>query len=346
MSFDHVDPLLGGDAALDRLIEAVHAHGLRLVGDLTTNHTGDHHDWFLRALEDPTSPEHAFFRFRSDGSYVAWLDIPSLPKLDHASVELARRLYDGPDSVVARWLRHGLDGWRIDVANMTGRLGADDLAHQVATAIRRTMDQVSPDAWLLAEHGHDASLDLHGPGWHGTMDYAGFTRPLWCWLNGGSPAGPGIPHGLDYLGIPIDIPVLPAEAAVATMRDVHGAMPWTSWAELDQPPGLPRHPPLPHRHRRRCGRPRRRRRRGPRPAPGRARAADDDAGRPRRLHGRRARADRRRRRARPDAVPLGAARHLGRPHLRRLPVLDRPAPRARRAASRRDAVAARRRATR
>ena len=230
VSFDHVDPLLGGDAALDRLIEAVHAHGLRLVGDLTTNHTGDHHDWFLRALEDPTSPEHAFFRFRSDGSYVAWLDIPSLPKLDHASVELARRLYDGPDSVVARWLRHGLDGWRIDVANMTGRLGADDLAHQVATAIRRTMDQVSPDAWLLAEHGHDASLDLHGPGWHGTMDYAGFTRPLWCWLNGGSPAGPGIPHGLDYLGIPIDIPVLPAEAAVATMRDVHGAVPWTSWA--------------------------------------------------------------------------------------------------------------------
>ncbi len=229
VSFDHVDPLLGGDAALDRLIEAVHAHGLRLVGDLTTNHTGDHHDWFLRALADPSSPEHAFFRFRPDGSYVAWLDIPSLPKLDHASPELARRLYDGPDSVVARWLRHGLDGWRIDVANMTGRLGPDDLAHQVALAIRRTMDQVSPDAWLLAEHGHDASLDLHGPGWHGTMDYAGFTRPLWCWLNGGSPAGPGIAHGLDYLGIPIDIPVLPAEAAVATMRDVHGAVPWTSW---------------------------------------------------------------------------------------------------------------------
>ena len=68
VSFDHVDPLLGGDAALDRLIEAVHAHGLRLVGDLTTNHTGDHHDWFLRALADPTSPEHAFFRFRTDGS--------------------------------------------------------------------------------------------------------------------------------------------------------------------------------------------------------------------------------------------------------------------------------------
>src|SRR5699024_9513843 len=39
-TFDHVDPLLGGDDAYARLAEAVHARGLRLMGDLTTNHTG------------------------------------------------------------------------------------------------------------------------------------------------------------------------------------------------------------------------------------------------------------------------------------------------------------------
>lgn len=231
VSFDAVDPLLGGDAALERLAKAVHEGGLRLVGDLTTNHTGEHHDWFVRALADPDSPERAFYRFGDayPQGYAAWLDIPSLPKLDHASSEMARRLYAGPDSVVAHWLRHGLDGWRVDVANMTGRMGGDDLAHGVARAIRDTIDEVSPDAWLLAEHGHDATADLTGPGWHGTMDYAGFTRPVWCWLNGGAPGGEGLPHGLDYLGLPVDIPVLPATAAVATMREVHGAMPWTSW---------------------------------------------------------------------------------------------------------------------
>ncbi|MDR7252877.1 alpha-glucosidase [Nocardioides sp. BE266] len=231
VSFDRVDPLLGGDEALERLAKAVHEHGLRLMGDLTTNHTGDHHDWFLKALDDPDADERAFYRFGDDYAhgYAAWLDIPSLPKLDHHSAELARRLYAGADSVVAHWLRRGLDGWRVDVANMTGRLGGDDLAHAVAHAIRRTFDEVSPDAWLLAEHGHDATADLTGPGWHGTMDYAGFTRPVWCWLNGGSPDGDGLPHGLDYLGLPVDIPVLPASAAVATMRDVHGSVPWTSW---------------------------------------------------------------------------------------------------------------------
>lgn len=231
VSFDRVDPLLGGDEALERLAKAVHDHGLRLMGDLTTNHTGQHHDWFLRALADPDAPERAFYRFSDEHphGYAAWLDIESLPKLDHTSQEMARRLYAGEDSVVAHWLRRGLDGWRVDVANMTGRLGGDDLAHTVAQRIRGTIDEVSPDAWLLAEHGHDATADLTGPGWHGTMDYAGFTRPVWCWLNGGAPDGPGLPHGLDYLGLPVDIPVLPGTAAVATMREVHGAMPWASW---------------------------------------------------------------------------------------------------------------------
>ena len=40
-SFDTVDPLLGGDEALRRLVEAAHERGLQVMGDFTTNHTGD-----------------------------------------------------------------------------------------------------------------------------------------------------------------------------------------------------------------------------------------------------------------------------------------------------------------
>lgn len=232
VTFDRVDPVLGGDEALERLIVAAHERGIRVLGDLTTNHTGSAHEWFLAAQADASSPEAGFYRFRSHPhDYVSWWDIPSLPKLDHANPELRRRLYEGPGSIVARWLRAGLDGWRIDVANMTGRLGGDDLAQDVARRIRRTMTEVNPEAWLLAEHGHDASADLLGDGWDGTMDYQGFTRPLWVWLNGGARIGvdaDAIPHGLDFLGLPIDIPVLPAASAVGTMRDVHARMSWAA----------------------------------------------------------------------------------------------------------------------
>jgi alpha-glucosidase len=222
VSFDRVDPVLGGDAALVTLLAKAHSAGIRVIGDLTTNHTGVGHDWFAAARDDHESPERTFYRF-DGGAYASWLDHPGLPKLDHRNAELARRLYDGSGSVVARWLREGLDGWRVDVANMTGRLGADDLTHQVARAMRRTIREVRPDAWLLAEHAHDASLDLDGTGWHGTMDYAGFTRPAWCWLTSGQR---DLPH---FLGLPVDVPSLPADAAVATMREVHAAMSWESY---------------------------------------------------------------------------------------------------------------------
>ena len=53
-TFDAVDPLLGGDDAFARLSAAVHARGWRILGDLTTNHTGDTHEWFGRTTDTAT----------------------------------------------------------------------------------------------------------------------------------------------------------------------------------------------------------------------------------------------------------------------------------------------------
>ena len=46
--------------------------------------------------------------------------------------------FDNSAGATARWLMlpAALDGWRIDVANMTGRHGTVDLNHQVATGVR------------------------------------------------------------------------------------------------------------------------------------------------------------------------------------------------------------------
>ena len=63
----------------------------------------------------------------------------TLPKINHANLDVRHAMVDGPDSVVGRWLQppYAVDGWRIDVANMTGRLGAIDVAHEVARTVRR-----------------------------------------------------------------------------------------------------------------------------------------------------------------------------------------------------------------
>lgn len=229
-SFLQVDPLLGGEDALIRLVEAAHARGLKVIGDLTTNHTGDRHEWFRRAQADSAAPEASFYYFRHHPEdYVGWLDIPSLPKLDWRSQALRDAFLRGPDSVVGRWLSppFDLDGWRIDVANMTGRYRDIDEAHSVAEEIRATMREVRPDAWLVAEHGHNASPDLMGAGWHGTMNYAGFTRPVWTWLAGHRPGALTDPN---YLGIPTiyGVPSFAGGAVVEAIREVSASMPFRS----------------------------------------------------------------------------------------------------------------------
>jgi alpha-glucosidase len=211
--FDRVDPLLGGDAALGRLAGAVHARGWRLLGDLTTNHTGAGHPWF--------ADEPGFYYAKPGGGYESWLGLAGLPKLNWGSAALRDRFRE----VAQHWLAQpfALDGWRIDVANMTGRRGADDWTHEVAALLRRAVADVRPDGLLIAEHGHDAAADLDRDGWHGTMNYAGFTRPLWSWLRADE-----LPFD-DFLGVPGEVPRRDAQATVATMNAFAAQMSWRSW---------------------------------------------------------------------------------------------------------------------
>jgi len=222
-TFDVVDPLLGGDEALVSLSAAVHAHGLRLMGDFTTNHTGAGHEWFERARADRGSAEAAFYYWTdTEPGYVGWLEHASLPKLNYNAPGLAERMVRGPSSVIGRWLAppYNFDGWRIDVANMTGRYAADDFTHEIARDIRATMRELNPEAVLVSEHFHDAAADLAVGGWHVNMNYSAFARPAWTWL-----AEPGTKAS--FMGLPVPVPRLGGREMVATMRDFDATVPWT-----------------------------------------------------------------------------------------------------------------------
>jgi alpha-glucosidase len=214
-TFEHVDPLLGGDEALTALTRAARVRGMRVVSDLTTNHTGDKHEWF-------TAGERELYLFDDSGDYEAWWGIKTLPKLNWRSPELRRRM----QHVARKWLQppFELDGWRVDVANMSGRTGATDLNRDVAPTLRRVLGD---DSLLVAEHFHDYRPDFRG--WHGVMNYAGFSRPVWTWLRGD--------FELTYFGLPISMPRLGGEASAATMRAFRAGVPWDftlqSWSILD-----------------------------------------------------------------------------------------------------------------
>jgi len=246
-SFDHVDPLLGGDAALAALTRAAHARGIRVIGDLTTNHTGDTHEWFKRAYDDRTSPEAAFYYWadrmpidlrawqetlvsqwdmvvpvRPDGrphDYATFMGVAAMPKLNWGAPGLWDRMVRGPGSVAGRYLGapFDLDGWRVDVAHMTGRFADDDYYAKVAAAMRATIDAAG--GLLVAEHCFDISGDLLGDGWHSAMNYPAFTKPLWTWLT--DPAA-----GLTFSDLPVPLPRRGGRDVVATMREFDASVPW------------------------------------------------------------------------------------------------------------------------
>jgi alpha-glucosidase len=225
-SFERIDPLLGGTPAFASLVRAARARGLRLIGDLTTNHTGDGHDWFRAARADASAPERDFYYFDASlaAGYEAWWDVATLPKLDWSSERLRERMA----AVVRHWLAAGLDGWRIDAANMTGRRRSQDLHREVARLLR----QAAGDALLIAEHCHDFRGDVTGDGWHGATNYAGFTRPVWQWLRGEE-----LPARADSQSVPGGLPRLDGPAIEATMRAFRAGTPWSavlhSWSLLD-----------------------------------------------------------------------------------------------------------------
>ena len=220
--FDTVDPHLGGNAALAELRRALDRRGMRLLLDITPNHCSWKHPWLAAAQADPESPTASYFTFNDHpDDYVTWMGVRTLAKLNYRSEALREAMYRAPESALRRWLAepYHIDGWRLDVLNMTARQGMSQLGHEVMRELRAAVKADNPAAYLLGEHFFDGSPYLQGDQMDATMNYQGFTYPVRRWLAG------------DDLGAAWDNPYadplpLPAEHMAQQWRRFMAAIPW------------------------------------------------------------------------------------------------------------------------
>jgi len=225
-SFEVIDPILGGDAAFQALIKTAKKKGIRILGDLTSNHCGAGHTWLAKAKKDKKSKERSYFYWDKSikWGYIGWFGLESLPKLNFSSKALRKVMYEGKNSIVKKWIspKYGMAGWRIDVGNMTGRQGAENHHTQVMQGIRNAMAEVNPQTWLVAENGDFDASDLNGLGWQGAMNYQGFMRPFWNWIN----RNPEITGG--FQGLPFAMPKINGKQLVASIQEFNSSIPWRS----------------------------------------------------------------------------------------------------------------------
>jgi alpha-glucosidase len=74
----------------------------------------------------------------------------------------------------------------------------------------------------VAENGDFVASDLNGFGWHGAMNYQGFMRPVWNWVNLNTTIGGG------FQGLPFSMPKINGPQLVASMSSFNGSIPWRS----------------------------------------------------------------------------------------------------------------------
>ena len=190
LDYFHVDPHFGGDQALADLSKALHENGMKLILDISINHTGTAHRWFNRdglyfektegAYNNPNSVERSYYFFEPDNSYHGWWDLESMPTLNYTSDALREIVYRGENSVLKKWLKapYSIDGWRFDVADVFARNGRVQLAHTLWPEIRKSIRQENEQAYILAEDWGDCAQYLQGSEWDSPMNYYGCGRVI------------------------------------------------------------------------------------------------------------------------------------------------------------------------
>ncbi len=190
VDFFHVDPHFGGDEALASLTKAAHERGMRVILDISVNHTGAAHRWFNRdgaffpksegAYNNPESVERSYYFFDAKGRPHYWMGVDSLPTLNYTSDALRDIIYRGRDAVLRKWLKppYSIDGWRFDVADTFAHRDDIQLAHELWPEIRRAIREENPEGYILAEDWGDCAEYLQGSEWDAPMNYFGCARPI------------------------------------------------------------------------------------------------------------------------------------------------------------------------
>jgi len=196
-----VDPMLGGDAALRRLIDGAHARGMKVVLDGVFNHASRGFFQFHDILENGQEsayldwfkvhgwPLNAYDHGQAPG-YQAWWGLHALPKFNTDTPAVRDFLW----SAGKHWIDFGADGWRLDVAHEI-----ED--HSFWAEFRRQVHASNPDAYIVGEVwenrpfakltdfaegvdiAEEATRWLRGDCWDAVMNYL-FARACYAFFIG------------------------------------------------------------------------------------------------------------------------------------------------------------------
>lgn len=189
-----IDPMLGTEDDLKKLCKEAKKLGIAIILDGVFSHTGDDSIYFNRykrydsvgAFESKESPYYNWYNFHNwPNRYSAWWGVPSLPETNENDKAFSEFI-TGKNGVLRKWLKCGISGWRLDVA--------DELPDSFLDKIRKAVKSEKSDAIIIGEVWEDATNKisygvrrryLRGKQLDSVMNYP-FASALIKFLTGGS----------------------------------------------------------------------------------------------------------------------------------------------------------------
>ena len=131
-----IEPIFGTMEDFDRLLEATHEKGMKLILDLVPNHTSYLHPWFKESRSSKDNPKRDWYIWKdpkpdgspptnwqsvfggsgwefdeATGQYYYHAFLKEQPDLNWRNPEVKKAMLD----VMRFWLKKGVDGFRVDV---------------------------------------------------------------------------------------------------------------------------------------------------------------------------------------------------------------------------------------
>ena len=137
--YERIDPLLGNEEDLKSLCREAKNRGINIILDGVFSHTGCDSKYFnmynnydsvgaFNSKESPYYPWYKFIDYPND--YQSWWGIKLLPEIIEENEEY-RQYICGENGILRKWMRCGIKGWRLDVADELPDVFLDDLRNAV-----------------------------------------------------------------------------------------------------------------------------------------------------------------------------------------------------------------------
>ena len=152
-----IDPILGSKEEFEEFVEEAKNQGIKVILDGVFNHTGDNSVYFnkygkypsIGAYQSKDSPYYSWYSFQEfPEKYSSWWGIDILPEVNEESEDYQNFIF-GNDGVLKTWLKSGIGGYRLDVA--------DELPDFFLKKLRKSVKSEDKDAIIIGEVWEDAS---------------------------------------------------------------------------------------------------------------------------------------------------------------------------------------------